>query len=261
MKRSASSRKPAKVSDPLHHQLNMYALAATAAGVSTLALTPSAEAKIVYTSTNQTIRFRQPAEIDLNHDGIQDFAISAYSVHTNTVSSQSQYKDWLNVSPDQASNTVVENASSFAAALPPGKPIGPRRKVGTRLITMAFCRFARTTQGKTFASSKGPWRKEHTAAYLGLKFTVKGKIHYGWARLVESNCGGSILTGYAYETIPNKAIVAGRKKGAEEAGTHVLGQGASLASPIPAAPERAMLGALAAGAPALSIWRRKERIS
>ena len=56
--------------------------------------------------------------------------------------------------------------------------------------------------------------------YLGFKFQIKGKIHYGWARLNVTGSGlGTIvatMTGYAYETIPNKAIVAGRTKGTED---------------------------------------------
>ena len=81
--------------------------------------------------------------------------------------------------------------------------------------------------------------------YLGLKFTINGKTHYGWARLNVSfqiNQGrGTLkatLTGYAYETIPNKAIVAGRTKG-----------------PDVVTLEPASLGHLARGASAIPAWR------
>jgi hypothetical protein len=49
MKRSSGPRKTANLSASLNHQLNGYALAASAAGVALLALAPTAEAKIVYT--------------------------------------------------------------------------------------------------------------------------------------------------------------------------------------------------------------------
>jgi hypothetical protein len=55
-----------------------------------------------------------------------------------------------------------------------------------------------------------------THRYLRLKFARKGKTHFGWARLnvkFGPNGVGGILTGYAYETIPNKPIIAGRTKG------------------------------------------------
>jgi hypothetical protein len=43
------SRDTVTLSDSVHHQLNMYALAASAAGVSVLALAQPAECKIIYT--------------------------------------------------------------------------------------------------------------------------------------------------------------------------------------------------------------------
>ena len=62
----------------------------------------------------------------------------------------------------------------------------------------------------------------------------------------------AVLTGYAYETIPNKAIIAGQTK--EQVDSSV-GQPDAAS---PAAPtEPASLGALAVGAPALSVWRRE----
>jgi hypothetical protein len=46
---SGSRSTPSKLSDSIHQQLNMYALAASAAGVSVLTLAQQAEAKIIYT--------------------------------------------------------------------------------------------------------------------------------------------------------------------------------------------------------------------
>jgi len=42
-------RKPANFSHSVHHRLDMYALAASAAGVAALALAQPAEAKVIYT--------------------------------------------------------------------------------------------------------------------------------------------------------------------------------------------------------------------
>ena len=88
--------------------------------------------------------------------------------------------------------------------------------------------------------------------YLGLKFVIKGQIHYGWARLHVHWHPPQIsatLTGYAYEAIPNKAIIAGATKGPDDA--------EPAASLNPPTPVPATLGALAMGAPGLSIWRRE----
>jgi len=70
---------------------------------------------------------------------------------------------------------------------------------------------------------------------------IKGKTHYGWARMsvrVKGTNLAATLTGYAYETIPNKQIIAGKTKGPDV---------------ITAQP--ATLGHLAAGASAIPAWR------
>jgi hypothetical protein len=62
------------------------------------------------------------------------------------------------------------------------------------------------------------------------------------------------LTGYAYETVPNKPILAGQMSGSEVASTvdpkEIL---------TPARPS-ATLGALALGFDSLEIWRREEEV-
>jgi len=69
--------------------------------------------------------------------------------------------------------------------------------------------------------------------YLGFRFYVHGHAHYGWARLNVSinngNCAAvcATLTGYAYETIPNKPIIAGKTHGRDGATLGRLAQGAS----------------------------------
>jgi hypothetical protein len=91
----------------------------------------------------------------------------------------------------------------------------------------------------------GQWAnngKGVTNRYLGLKFLVNGEAHYGWARLSvwfrDRTRIEGILTGYAYETIPNKAIIAGKTKG-----------------PDVITVQPASLGHLAHGAAAIPAWR------
>jgi hypothetical protein len=76
--------------------------------------------------------------------------------------------------------------------------------------------FTQTT-GRCF----GKWNDVKNR-YLGLKFNDSlGDVHYGWARLNERcNKKGkrgtgaeTLLTGYAYETVPNKPIIAGETQG------------------------------------------------
>ena len=137
--------------------------------------------------------------------------------------------------------------SSGAAPLPKGTRIGPNGafKHRTYGAGMAYA-------GK--GTTCGPWaRQSNLQAYLGLKFTIKGKIHFGWARVKVDTLQrpfSVILTGYAYETIPGKTIIAGATKGPDDA--------EPTAALSRHSPEPATLGALALGAPGLPIWRRKE---
>src|SRR5271166_2871562 len=71
MKRT--SRQPSTLSHSLQRQLSMYALAATAAGVGMLAFVQPAEAKVVYTPAHRWLPLNQFYDLDLNHDGVNDF--------------------------------------------------------------------------------------------------------------------------------------------------------------------------------------------
>jgi hypothetical protein len=102
----------------------------------------------------------------------------------------------------------------------------------------------------------GPWAnggKGVKDRYLGVKFKIGGKFHYGWTRITVTTgprgFTGMILTGYAYETIAGKSIIAGATKGPEDA--------ESSATPSTPSSEPTTLGVLALGAPGLSIWRRE----
>ncbi len=109
----------------------------------------------------------------------------------------------------------------------------------------------------------GKWH-EVSDRYLGVRFIIRGKIHFGWTRLTVHDKGHAItavLTGYAYETIPNKPIITGKTKGPDDDSVEQqndLVPGASLTSPIPETPQPASLGRLALGAQGVPLWRRKE---
>jgi hypothetical protein len=74
------ARVPPQLSESIHHQLNTYALAASAAGVGVLALAQRAEGRVVYTSAHHVVGPQSSYKPDLNHDGIAGFTI----VHDST---------------------------------------------------------------------------------------------------------------------------------------------------------------------------------
>jgi hypothetical protein len=97
--------------------------------------------------------------------------------------------------------------------------------------------------------------------YLGLKFMIQGQVHFGWARLnvsVTHDFFTATLTGYAYETIPNKPIITGDILGEAQTQDEISMEQPTVTAPTP---EPMDLGFLALGSRGLSIWRREERRS
>jgi len=209
-----------KLSLALENRLSTYAMAASAAGVGILALAQSAEAKIVYTPANTPIDVNSGAFVylDLNHDGINDFQFYNW-YQSPGIPLEGNHASALTVGPAQPSNrvwAVKSNKALCAAALPKGRTVGPRSpfQPGRSSLDMAYA------WGNSISGGAGcPWLKV-SQDYLGLKFMIKGKVHFGWARLTMGGLDNTdYITGYAYETVPNKAILTGKTKGPDEPGS------------------------------------------
>jgi hypothetical protein len=252
---SNSTRTPHQLSASLLNQLNHYALAATAAGVASIALAQPAEAKIVYTPAH--IKIPRPPRfngvsvpLDINHDGIDDFNINNFFGG----SAPNSYA-FMRVAgkPFGGNPALGKNCAAFA--LPAGMPV----QFNNDCVSGDGMAGWRTVGGNstTFAGQWANGGKGVKDRYLGLRFMIQGQVHFGWARLnVNFNNGAfaGLVTGYAYETIPNKAIITGKTKGTEDDGVEHLSP-TSTAAPTR---EPATLGLLAVGSPGLSIWRREE---
>jgi hypothetical protein len=237
---------------PYQQQLSSYALAAAAAGVSVLALTQPSDARIIYTRTHHVIADGGSYGLDFDGDGRTDLTIQNKYYHSCTTYGGCHDSQLLGAKMT-GTNQAVFNVFG-AVAMRQGAQIGPERAFhGGREVMAGLGSLSHTT------SAFGSWINVKDR-YLGVKFTIKGKTHYGWARLsVKLQPPLTItatLTGYAYETIPGKAIAAGATKGAEE---HIDATSLPATLSVPARTP-ATLGVLALGAPPLSIWRRKESV-
>ena len=228
------TRRTQPLSESLHQRLNSYALAASAAGVSLLALAQPSEARIVYTPTHHVIKPGHHYDLDLNHDGNSDFAIRVMSSQT----SSGLYGSSLRALP-AGSNAVEGAIGGYAYALKRGASINPRQYPFLGSL-MALARAGGRPRGILHA---GQWMNVGNR-YLGLEAKIGGKNHYGWARFnvwVQQLSITATLTGYAYETIPGKPIIAGKTHGKDVITV-----------------EPASLGHLARGASAIPAWRAKE---
>jgi len=244
-------RTTAILAKSLDERLNLYALAArancrltyaaavSAAGASVMSLAPVAEAKIIYTPAHVQIPRSSFFLLDFDSGPKRDFTIArGRDCSTSGCASGVRVDNYNN---SFASNAIAATARlGYAVALRLGERMGPRRLVtkGARMVSVLYG----TPSHKTvWFGQWGNGGKGLKNGYLGLKFMLNGKGHYGWARVsvtVKNNrLNTATLTGYAFETIPNKPIIVGKTHGPDV-----------IVKP-------ATLGALAAGANAHSTWR------
>ena len=246
-----ASRATSPVKARLDKKLSAYAAAATAAGIGMLAAPTAAEGKVVYTPTNVSTTVGGSISIDLNNDGLADFLVFGRQCGSRG--------NCLFINPLVAGNGIRGLTSRVTASAGIyGLPSGPRTPFLSKTVTssgqsfVAFMAFVSAYHSGV--NSHGPWANT-VNKYLGFRFLINGKTHYGWARMTVKMAKNSVtLTGYAYETIPNLRIFEG----------HTDGTTASDLRPadlLPSMQERsATLGLLAQGADGLSIWRREEEV-
>jgi hypothetical protein len=267
MKHSSGPRKTANLSESVHQQLNAYAIAAGAAGVGMLALAQPSEAKVVYTPVHHVILRQSSFGLDLNHDGKVDFEINQTSGCTTGGNAgfggfcQTRLYAYVPYYQDRGNAVMGQAQWPFhAIALKAGAPISTAQPFGASAL------YFRSRASNTAGRCTGSWTNVKNR-YLGLKFKIKGKVHFGWARLsvtcaLHSKSSG-VLTGYAYETVPNRPIRAGQTSRGEDPVSYpgsADGSGfiSSLTNPTPDIPNPASLGMIALGAQGVPLWRRKE---
>ena len=217
MARNSSGVRRAKLSPALDHRLNLYSLSAVAAGVGFLALTVPAEAEVIYSPAYKAVQgtpVGATIPIDFNHDGVEDAHIRLIQFTTKGSSATFRTYGFLSVIGDNQNQILLKFGK--AGAEPLGKPIGPGEPFGAGTKKMAYCDHDSVlgTPSTFFTYTSGSWVKVQNR-YLGFKIFIQGQAHYAWARLTTFNQAAqckstdAVLTGYAYETVANKTIMAG----------------------------------------------------
>ncbi len=225
MKRS-SFNSETRLRPSLHRLLSAYALAC---GGAALAVTVQpADAEIIFKPTHRTIT---NGALIIPIARTDDFGMKD-EFYTLSGSWSSQL---LTIDPEGGAAVVGSNQS--ASALHAGVVVGASAKFQTGKLTMAGAfQEVQVSSTRVF----GPFANT-TNRFLGVKFTIRGKVHYGWARFskVTASAGGKLkvsatLTGYAYETIPDKAITTGQTQngvaGSSSASLGELARGAARTS-------------------------------
>ena len=236
---------PRSLPSSLNQKLNAYTLSASAAGVALLSIAQPARAEIVYTATNVQFNIGV-ANIDFNHDGVEDLRITAssFAYHSRRGS----------VIARTPKTGAVVGHHQAVSALSSGFVIGPTAHFGANNGIMAKY-FGIFYGGIYEKGSEGYWRNAINK-YVGVRFLISGQTHYGWVRITISDAGNGYnvnITGFAYETVANQSITAGQTSGARPVKAEMNPADLSVATN-----SGPTLGMLAAGALVQPSWRREQ---
>jgi hypothetical protein len=163
-------------------------------------------AEIVYTAANTTVEGTGILKIDLNHDGATDVSIVFSGKSILCAGTGPGAYGTVYALPASGNGTVAN--SNYVLALSSGAKISSSSSFYSAEGLML--------QGNTCLypphTNLGAWQSV-TNHYLGIRFQINGRAHYGWARLsVSLGRSGPIitLTGYAYESVAGASIIAGQ---------------------------------------------------
>ena len=173
--------------------------------MSLLALASTAAAEVVYTPANVTLLGNGSISIDLNHDSVTDFVLQSVLKPAYCGTVGGGYTGSTQITPTTGDGIVVSHLN-FAALLASGTSVDASStfyNAQTKVAQLVACG----------SSSK------YVDGYLGLEFQVAGRTHYGWAQVDIVVYSGfrhgmrTTLIGFAYETIPGRAIRTGQIPG------------------------------------------------
>jgi hypothetical protein len=185
---SLTSSKGQLVHAALERRLLLYAFAAGA----TLVCSAPTQAEVLFTPSSAFLRGVGKLDIDIDHDGSADFSLTIKMIHYSTHSLELALLAYGNHPSHQI---VAQGASALA--------LEKKTRIGGGRTFRAFTAMETAVYG-------GPWA-DVTNRFLGVRFLINGEVHYGWIgfREVRNFPMGARLAGWAYEAVPDKAILAG----------------------------------------------------
>lgn len=176
-----------------------------------LALPQTMLGEVVCTPANESVQGRGHLQFDLNKDGINDVGVSAYSTFRLGSSGNFFRESFLNAYGLVTGNEIAANKRDYAFAGRSGQKLGPSDHFAKGAI------MASAISSLNGHNANGYWLNVKSPRFLGVKFLISGETHFGWIRITSSTADQATVSGYAYETVPNKPVIAGVCKAQESA--------------------------------------------
>jgi hypothetical protein len=205
------------LSPRINHQLHAYELAAIAAGVTLLAGSPQATARIVCRTANASLLGTQTVRLNPASQQFPPFNLAQTFNAYSTTSGRFRHEDRAFFTPNTAGANDLLAANGLPAALAKGAVIGPNGNFGKGNSYGLLFTYGNIGGGTTnHHQGNFPLRK---ADYVGYKFSISGKDHFGWMRLrvdIQKLQTVTNFLQFGFETVPGKALGAGSCTDADE---------------------------------------------
>jgi len=189
----------------LENKLKTYSALAT--GV--IAIGVNADAQVIYTDVNPDITQTTIGsyQLNLNNDTAVDFHIDRLTYVSGSNNIDHVIVDGANSNELLTNMQPISSSSSYILA----KALNTNNLIDSNETIWESFGFM-NAQGIYSGNpvNLGNWQGV-TDKYLGLRFKIAGQWHYGWARLdVDATATSFTIKDYAYESTPNKKILAGQ---------------------------------------------------
>jgi hypothetical protein len=177
-----------------------------------------AQAQIIYTDVDPDAMYFANGDtcfLDLDNNGQADYNLYAkqipYYCHSCLMSSPEQKVVIDRVDTNVIAHVIPWGSSQWPQSLPSGAMIDGNTEMSATNHMIRQYQPGGFCPGYQNGCVPGPpitWALA-PQAYLGLRFTIAGATHYGWARLSVPSASSFILRDYAYNSIPGEGILAG----------------------------------------------------
>lgn len=225
VKNKLSVGPPMVLSEQLTRRLGGYALAATAAGVATLACVMPAEGTAICKSVDYDLFATATYPINPAGQFAAPFNVAQTTyTYFHSTTGISHFSWWNRgfFTPNSANAKLLLGSQSLPANLATGASIGPGANFGKGVsYGLLFTYGSGTLNDRghgTLKKHRGNFNLLQSN-YVGFQFNQAGLVHYGWSRLkvdlipvkgyISYKRSRIRVLGYGYETSPNTAIAAG----------------------------------------------------
>ena len=244
-RRRSKLRSESEIAGHLQHRLAAYALAASAAGVCVLTGSVPSQAAPICGTLNLELKYVDTYAFNPAAQAVAPFNIAQtfedLSSHSNTFFKRGFF------TPNSAGANALLGPKGLPANLASGASIGPGGQFGKGQSYGLLFSYG-PNNGGTKNRHKGNLKFGEAIDFVGYKFSLAGKAHYGWVRmqvpLARGIPNGTTITltnilDYGYESTPDTAILAGSCAAGSSENTHPPS-----------------LGTLALGPRSLPLWRK-----